>query len=169
MYGELDFQALDAKALLVPQHYPGLCFAQENKSLNSTPPSSLDLEWEHEGSFKPRNGKGEEEDSDSAAASISTNIRLRPYQKSTQNHKFRCGSRRGSTTVDSSTGSKDGSRMTTPESLEWDFVDSSTSVDQETEQLIAEIERLAENALKETGNYYVAKDIEDVSSENEST
>lgn len=48
MHGDLDFLALDAKALLVPQ-VPGVCFAQENKSLNSTPPSSLDLEWEHEG------------------------------------------------------------------------------------------------------------------------
>lgn len=44
--------------------------------------------------------------------------------------------------------------MTTPDSLEWDFVDSSIpTIDQETEQLIAEIERLAANALEETGNY----------------
>ena len=45
---DLDFHALDAKALLVP-NLPEICSTQEIKSLNSTPPSSLDLEWEHEG------------------------------------------------------------------------------------------------------------------------
>ena len=55
--------------------------------------------------------------------------------------------------------------MTTPESLEWDFVDSSIqSIDQETEQLIAEIERLAENALNETGNF-ILNDSESILSE----
>lgn len=109
-------------------------------------------------SFKPQNPKGEEEDSDSTAASLSNNVRPRPYSKCYQTHRFRNGSRRGSATIDSSTGSKDGSRMTTPESLEWDFVDNSIpSIDQETEQLLAEIERLAENALSETGNYIISE------------
>lgn len=44
-----DFEALDPKALLVPTKYSGPCLTQENKSLHSTPPSSIDLEWEHEG------------------------------------------------------------------------------------------------------------------------
>lgn len=73
--------------------------------------------------------------------------------------RTRIGSRQGSVTQDSSMGSKEGSRMTTPDSLEWDFVDSSIpSIDQETEQLIAEIERLAANALQETGQYGLVTD-----------
>lgn len=52
MPSELEFQPLDAKALLQPHNYAGFTLAQENKSLNSTPPSSLDLEWEHEGMHK---------------------------------------------------------------------------------------------------------------------
>lgn len=147
------FQCLDAKALIAPQNYVGFSLAQENKSLNSTPPSSLDLEWEHEASCHPRTTRDEEEDSDSAAASSINNSRCRPYYRSLHS-RTRQGSRQGSLTQDSSTGSKEGSRMTTPDSLEWDFVDSSIpAIDQETEQLIAEIERLAANALEETGHY----------------
>ncbi|XP_052130511.1 uncharacterized protein LOC113214971 isoform X2 [Frankliniella occidentalis] len=147
-----DFHALDVKALLVPQTYTA-CFTQENKSLHSTPPSSIDLEWEHEASFHPRIFN-DDEDSDSTAASVNNNSKSRPHYKSFQTRKTRIGSRQGSITQESSTGSKDGSRMTTPDSLEWDFVDPSiTTIDQETEQLIAEIERLAANALEETGNY----------------
>ncbi|XP_034245412.1 uncharacterized protein LOC117647648 [Thrips palmi] len=147
------FQCLDAKALVAPSNYVGFTLAQENKSLNTTPPSSLDLEWEHEALCHPRSVRDEEEDSDSTAATSINHSRNRPYYKSL--HARACvGSRQGSLTQDSSTGSKEGSRMTTPDSLEWDFVDSSIpTIDQETEQLIAEIERLAANALEETGNY----------------
>ncbi|KAK3925389.1 Histidine-containing phosphotransfer protein 3 [Frankliniella fusca] len=147
-----EFHTLDAKALLVPQTYTA-CFSQENKSLHSTPPSSIDLEWEHETPFQARTFH-DDDDSDSIANSVNNNMKYRPYYKSLQAHKIRVGSRQGSITQESSNTSKEGSRMTTPDSLEWDFVEPSiTNIDQETEQLIAEIERLAASALEETGNY----------------
>lgn len=152
-HSDLVFQSLDAKALLAPQCHMGSYLNQENKSLISTPPSSIDLEWEHEVSLNLRSQKEGEEDSDSAGISLNNNFRSHhQYYKPTR--RSRVGSRQGSITVDSSTGSKEGSRMTTPDSLEWDFIDrSSPVIDQETEQLLAEIERLAANALEETGNY----------------
>lgn len=46
------------------------------------------------------------------------------------------------------------SRVSTPNSLEWDPVESDmVCVDLETEQLLTEIERLTDRALKETGEW----------------
>lgn len=46
------------------------------------------------------------------------------------------------------------SRISTPNSLEWDPVEAEIgSVDVETEQLLSEIERLTDKALKETGDW----------------
>lgn len=105
-------------------------------------------------SFITQPSKGEEDDSDSAATSLSNNIRNHSTCKSIHPHRIRFGNRQGSITQESTTESKEGSRMTTPDSLEWDFIDSSIpTIDQETEQLIAEIERLTTNALQETGQY----------------
>lgn len=46
------------------------------------------------------------------------------------------------------------SRVSTPNSLEWDPVEADmVCVDLETEQLLTEIERLTDKALKETGEW----------------
>lgn len=46
------------------------------------------------------------------------------------------------------------SRVSSPNSLEWDPVESDmVCVDMETEQLLTEIERLTDRALKETGDW----------------
>lgn len=46
------------------------------------------------------------------------------------------------------------SRVSTPNSLEWDPVEADmVCVDVETEQLLTEIERLTDRALKETGDW----------------
>ena len=46
------------------------------------------------------------------------------------------------------------SRVSTPNSLEWDPVEADmVCVDLETEQLLTEIERLTDRALKETGEW----------------
>lgn len=115
-----SFQTLDARNLM-----------KQQGCASSTPASSLDLEWEHEGMPLPTmdNEKtGSIEDS--------------PTQPSINN------------SLPSSLTASPWSRVSTPNSLEWDPVEADmVCVDVETEQLLTEIERLTNRALKETGEW----------------
>ncbi|XP_067010886.2 uncharacterized protein [Anabrus simplex] len=117
-------EPLDARSLLTARTAAG----RERSVASSTPPSSLELEWEHE-DFVPR--------------SVPPPIATLPEED------------------DESTAGW--SRLSTPDSLEWDPVeaplasdsggDNRGELDAETEQLLCEIERLTSRALRETGDW----------------
>lgn len=125
--------------------------------VSSTPGSSLDLEWEHEGNFITSlcfpclaclqvlheyvvhgqvfagmpppivdDDRGETEDSPTSVNnSQPSSLTASPW-----------------------------SRVSSPNSLEWDPVEPDmVCVDMDTEQLLTEIERLTDRALKETGEW----------------
>ncbi|XP_049858537.1 uncharacterized protein LOC126351169 isoform X1 [Schistocerca gregaria] len=128
-------QPLDARSLLM--HKSVHQMATRDRSItSSTPPSSLDLEWEHEGVLPIHAmhyaGVPEEDVCDSSATNGKNGA--------------------------SSTG---WSRISTPDSLEWDPVEAplaamseaQAELDAETEQLLTEIERLTSRALRETGDW----------------
>ncbi|XP_046618144.1 uncharacterized protein LOC124304131 isoform X1 [Neodiprion virginianus] len=96
-----------------------------------TPASSLDLEWEHEGlPISPR--------SDINAENTDNSLSFPSVNNSQP----------------SSLTASPWSRVSTPNSLEWDPVEADmVCVDVETEQLLTEIERLTDRALKETGDW----------------
>lgn len=101
---------------------------KQQACVSSTPGSSLDLEWEHEGMPLPVM------DNDKISTDGS--------QTSINNSQ------------PSSLTASPWSRVSTPNSLEWDPVEADmVCVDMETEQLLTEIERLTDRALKETGEW----------------
>ncbi|XP_012221971.1 uncharacterized protein [Linepithema humile] len=114
---DISLQVLDARTLMKQQTY-----------VSSTPGSSLDLEWEHEGMPLPiiEDDKGETEGSvTSVNNSQPSSLTASPW-----------------------------SRVSSPNSLEWDPVEPDmVCVDMDTEQLLTEIERLTDRALKETGEW----------------
>ncbi|KAH0946622.1 hypothetical protein HN011_000504 [Eciton burchellii] len=114
---DTSLQVLDARILM-----------RQQTCVSSTPGSSLDLEWEHEGMSLPEDKRRDTEDS--------------PTQTSI-NHS-----------QPSSLTASPWSRVSSPNSLEWDPVEPDmVCVDMETEQLLTEIERLTDRALKETGEW----------------
>ncbi|EFN71175.1 hypothetical protein EAG_14158 [Camponotus floridanus] len=116
---DTPLQVLDARTLMKQQTY-----------VSSTPGSSLDLEWEHEGMPLPILNNGKENTENSLTQTSINNSQP------------------------SSLTSSPWSRVSSPNSLEWDPVESDmVCVDMETEQLLTEIERLTDRALKETGDW----------------
>ncbi|XP_050466378.1 uncharacterized protein LOC126859291 [Cataglyphis hispanica] len=116
---DTSLQVLDARTLIKQQTY-----------VSSTPGSSLDLEWEHEGMPLPILSNGKENTENSLT------------QTSVNNSQ------------PSSLTSSPWSRVSSPNSLEWDPVEPDmVCVDIETEQLLTEIEKLRDRALKETGEW----------------
>ncbi|XP_077269345.1 uncharacterized protein LOC143901168 [Temnothorax americanus] len=116
---DMPFQVLDARTLMKQQAY-----------VSSTPGSSLDLEWEHEGMPIPIM-EDERGDTDNSLTQTSAN-----------------------NSQPSSLTASPWSRVSSPNSLEWDPVEPDmVCVDMETEQLLTEIERLTDRALKETGEW----------------
>ncbi|XP_012271258.1 uncharacterized protein LOC105694813 isoform X2 [Orussus abietinus] len=117
---DTPFQTLDARSLLKHQG-----------CMSSTPASSLDLEWEHEGMPLPAIENDKMESSEGSLAQLSNN-----------------------NSQPSSLTNSPWSRVSTLDSLEWDPVEADmVCVDIETEQLLTEIERLTDRALKETGEW----------------
>ncbi|XP_043273241.1 uncharacterized protein [Venturia canescens] len=99
--------------------------------ITSTPASSLDLEWEHE---------------------VLPMATIQPSQELSPNDSLSRTSLNAS--PPSSLTASPWSRISTPNSLEWDPVEAEIEgVDVETEQLLTEIERLTDKALKETGDW----------------
>ncbi|XP_044735978.1 uncharacterized protein LOC123298130 isoform X2 [Chrysoperla carnea] len=143
--GDISLQCLDARSLLTSG-----AGREQSVLSSSTPPSSIDLEWEHEGYPSPAPWKvlPEEDDFlhfDSSSQNSQVTIATPAQQK-------KCPSE--------ITHLSGWSQISTPDSLEWDPVqtalqDSSelpvSDLDAETEQLLCEIERLTKKALKETG------------------
>ncbi|KYN43791.1 hypothetical protein ALC56_02054 [Trachymyrmex septentrionalis] len=115
----VSLQVLDARTLMKQQAY-----------MSSTPGSSLDLEWEHEGMPLPITDDGQGDTEYSLTQTSANNSRA------------------------SSLTASPWSRVSSPNSLEWDPVEQNmVCVDIETEQLLTEIERLTDRALKETGEW----------------
>lgn len=176
-FTNIQLQCLDAHSLLlssrsgVPGFRPDLYV-----SLNSSPGgSSLDLEWEHEYATNnrhnpwtslPENGAMEELSSDEEHTSSSGNSnRKQPNQKSCKN--IRVSSRfNGSKNRSIHSATNTWSHISTPESLEWDQDDdqdlkSEDSLDQETRDLLFQIEQLKNRVLNETGHFeYGSNDVE---------
>ncbi|KMQ90237.1 hypothetical protein RF55_10028 [Lasius niger] len=116
---DTPLQVLDARTLMKQQTY-----------VSSTPGSSLDLEWEHEGMPLPIMNN-EKENTENSLTQTSVN-----------------------NSQPSSLTASPWSRVSSPNSLEWDPVEPDmVCVDIETEQLLTEIERLTDRALKETGEW----------------
>ncbi|XP_011879041.1 PREDICTED: uncharacterized protein LOC105568191 isoform X3 [Vollenhovia emeryi] len=116
---DVSLQVLDARTLMKQQAY-----------ISSTPGSSLDLEWEHEGMPLPA-VEDERGDTEYSLTQTSAN-----------------------NSQPSSLTASPWSRVSSPNSLEWDPVEPDmVCVDMETEQLLTEIERLTDKALKETGEW----------------
>ncbi|XP_011061926.1 PREDICTED: uncharacterized protein LOC105150496 [Acromyrmex echinatior] len=116
---DVSLQILDARTLMKQQAY-----------MSSTPGSSLDLEWEHEGMPLPITDDGQGDTEYSLTQTSANNSRA------------------------SSLTASPWSRVSSPNSLEWDPVEQNmVCVDMETEQLLTEIERLTDRALKETGEW----------------
>ncbi|XP_025160342.1 uncharacterized protein LOC105181731 isoform X3 [Harpegnathos saltator] len=138
---DTSLQVLDARTLIRQQTY-----------VSSTPGSSLDLEWEHEGNFHHhlifRNAE---------CINISYTHTGMPLPI-IEDEK---GDTEGSLTQTSVNNSQPSSltaspwsRVSSPNSLEWDPVEPDmVCVDIDTEQLLTEIERLTDRALKETGEW----------------
>ncbi|XP_024946124.1 uncharacterized protein LOC107273030 isoform X2 [Cephus cinctus] len=117
---DTPLQTLDARNLMKHQG-----------CISSTPGSSLDLEWEHEGMPLPVTDDDRAESTDASLTQPSAN-----------------------NSQPSSLTASPWSRVSTPNSLEWDPVEADmVCVDVETEQLLTEIERLTDRALKETGEW----------------
>ncbi|KAL0112893.1 hypothetical protein PUN28_012268 [Cardiocondyla obscurior] len=115
---DMSLQVLDARTLMKQQAY-----------VSSTPGSSLDLEWEHEGMPLP----------------MMENEKENTEYSLTQS---------GDNSQPSSLTASPWSRVSSPNSLEWDPVEPDiVCVDLDTEQLLTEIERLTDKALKETGEW----------------
>ncbi|XP_043253554.1 uncharacterized protein LOC122398029 isoform X1 [Colletes gigas] len=140
---DTPLQVLDARTLM-----------KQQACVSSTPGSSLDLEWEHEGNwsettFYEHKGNAIEEYwyflglavpvvDDEIAESNDGSM----TQTSVNNSQ------------PSSLTASPWSRVSTPNSLEWDPVEADmVCVDLETEQLLTEIERLTDRALQETGEW----------------
>ncbi|XP_015185120.1 PREDICTED: uncharacterized protein LOC107071007 [Polistes dominula] len=101
---------------------------KQQTCVSSTPGSSLDLEWEHEGLPLP----------------VMDNDKISTDESQTSINNSQ----------PSSLTASPWSRVSTPNSLEWDPVEADmVCVDMETEQLLTEIERLTDRALKETGEW----------------
>ncbi|KAK2589133.1 hypothetical protein KPH14_001955 [Odynerus spinipes] len=101
---------------------------KQQACVSSTPGSSLDLEWEHEGMPLP----------------VMDNDKISTDESQTSINNSQ----------PSSLTASPWSRVSTPNSLEWDPVEADmVCVDMETEQLLTEIERLTDRALKETGEW----------------
>lgn len=116
---DASLQILDVRTLMKQQTY-----------VASTPGSSLDLEWEHEGLSLPIMNN-ENENTENSLTQTSVN-----------------------NSQPSSLTASPWSRVSSPNSLEWDPVEPDmVCVDIETEQLLTEIERLTDRALKETGEW----------------
>ncbi|KAF3426145.1 hypothetical protein E2986_02419 [Frieseomelitta varia] len=128
---DTPLQILDARTLM-----------KQQACVSSTPGSSLDLEWEHEDT------KGKE-----IMVCLGMPLPIMDDEK--------VESTDGSITQTSVNNSQPSSltaspwsRVSTPNSLEWDPVEADmVCVDLETEQLLTEIERLTDRALKETGEW----------------
>lgn len=117
---DTPLQILDARTLM-----------KQQACVSSTPGSSLDLEWEHEGMPLPIMDDEKVENTDGSMTQTSLN-----------------------NSQPSSLTASPWSRVSTPNSLEWDPVEADmVCVDLETEQLLTEIERLTDRALKETGEW----------------
>ncbi|XP_014474854.1 PREDICTED: uncharacterized protein LOC106744516 isoform X1 [Dinoponera quadriceps] len=116
---DTSLHVLDARTLMRQQTH-----------VSSTPGSSLDLEWEHEGMPLPI---VEDEKGDTEGSSSRTSV---------------------NNSQPSSLTASPWSRVSSPNSLEWDPVEPDmVCVDMDTEQLLTEIERLTDRALKETGEW----------------
>lgn len=137
---DVPLQPLDARSLLAARAVLQTANQREKSIASSTPPSSLDLEWEHEGCLPihPLHYAGVAED-DGFESTVTNG------QNGT-----------------SAAGSTAWSRISSPDSLEWDPVEAPLGaaserpveeLDAETEQLLSEIERLTYRALRETGDW----------------
>jgi len=124
---------------------------RQQTCVSSTPGSSLDLEWEHEGDrcvhhYILSNSYNILTNYDFAGMSLPEDKRRDTEDSPTQtsiNHS-----------QPSSLTASPWSRVSSPNSLEWDPVEPDmVCVDMETEQLLTEIERLTDRALKETGEW----------------
>ncbi|KAH0568616.1 uncharacterized protein LOC123274491 isoform X1 [Cotesia glomerata] len=103
--------------------------------ISSTPASSLDLEWEHEVMPLPLDDLDRPKSTNNSPSKSSSNV-----------------------SQPSSLTASPWSKVSTPNSLEWDSVgDNEACVDIETEQLLTEIERLTNKTLKETGEWSGAR------------
>ncbi|XP_033231122.1 uncharacterized protein LOC117182178 isoform X2 [Belonocnema kinseyi] len=103
---------------------------KEQGCISSTPASSLDLEWEHEGIPLCALGFNKAEKSPNSSTRTAENSRHSSFTASPW------------------------SRVSSPNSLEWDPVEGDVvCMDLETEHLIIEIERLTDKTLRETGEW----------------
>ncbi|GAB0086205.1 hypothetical protein DMENIID0001_002100 [Sergentomyia squamirostris] len=177
-FPNIQLQCLDAHSLLlssrgglpIPSLRPDLYV-----SLNSSPGgSSLDLEWEHEyvtcnrhnpWMSLPENGvpyeiSSDEEYSSSSGHSKNQNKKT-TFRAVAHNAQINGTRNRG---VQSATNTW--SHISTPESLEWDQDDdqdlkSEDSLDQDTRDLLCQIEQLKNRVLNETGHFeYSSNDVE---------
>ncbi|GFG37589.1 hypothetical protein Cfor_12676 [Coptotermes formosanus] len=137
---DVPLQPLDARSLLAARAVLQTANQREKSIASSTPPSSLDLEWEHEGCLP---------------------VHLLHYAGVVEDDGCESTATNGQNGT-SAAGSAGWSRISSPDSLEWDPVEaplaaarerSVEELDTETEQLLSEIERLTSRALRETGDW----------------
>ncbi|XP_011879040.1 PREDICTED: uncharacterized protein LOC105568191 isoform X2 [Vollenhovia emeryi] len=139
---DVSLQVLDARTLMKQQAY-----------ISSTPGSSLDLEWEHEGNplrFIYHFYKSD----DTQANCTRAGMPLPAVEDERGDTEYSLTQTSANNSQPSSLTASPWSRVSSPNSLEWDPVEPDmVCVDMETEQLLTEIERLTDKALKETGEW----------------
>lgn len=125
--------------------------------VSSTPGSSLDLEWEHEGNGIVCNFRRFMIFPQYIINNDVTHLGLHLPIMDDEKVESIDGSITQTSVNNSQPSSLTASpwsRVSTPNSLEWDPVESDmVCVDIETEQLLSEIENLTDRALKETGEW----------------
>lgn len=135
----MSLQVLDARTLMKQQVY-----------VSSTPGSSLDLEWEHEGKTIVTSFL---EMSQYMVKIFRAGMPL-PIMEDEKGTEYSLTQTSGDNSQPSSLTASPWSRVSSPNSLEWDPVEPDmVCVDMDTEQLLTEIERLTDRALKETGEW----------------
>ncbi|XP_055682767.1 uncharacterized protein LOC129789748 [Lutzomyia longipalpis] len=178
-FPNIQLQCLDAHSLLLSSKsgFPALR-PDLYVSLNSSPGgSSLDLEWEHEYSTNnhhnpwtslPENGTADGLSSDEEHTSSSGNSNKKQANQK-DSHTCKAGSKHyanGSKNRGVHSSANTWSHISTPESLEWDQdedqeLKSEDSLDQETRDLLFQIEQLKNRVLNETGHFeYGPNDVE---------
>ncbi|XP_063217994.1 uncharacterized protein LOC134528359 isoform X2 [Bacillus rossius redtenbacheri] len=126
-------QPLDARSLLAARLLQECAQPRARSAVSSTPPSSLDLEWEHD---------------------VCLPVQAMHFAPPADDCSVATG-RDGATATGPSSAAW--SRVSSPDSLEWDPAEAplcaADQLDLETEQLLGEIERLTSRALRETGDW----------------
>lgn len=160
---EIPLQSLDAHSLLITNH--DRIFRSENTGMQSSPASSsLDLEWEHEYEnaqnyswlVLPEESTIDDLSSDDDDSSSMDNKNTSIEKHENQLEMNVC--RRIYANRHRKPSSRSWSHISTPESLEWDVNDDEHNfkseedlLDNETIELLHEIEWLKNRALNETG------------------